>query len=133
MVVTGQEEERQYGLGLAMSTVKDCRNVQDKMVKEMALVWDLVVNAQDKMVNVMVVVWDPVVDVQRKMGEMVVVWGPVIDMQGERTKVVVDRRTKEQLYEEDTRTKGYVKMKKDVTRELNNVKNEKSEGRDELM
>ena len=49
--------------------------------------------------------------------EMAVMWDPVVDVQCERTKVLVDRRTKEQGY-------MYVNMKKDGPGELNNVKNE---------
>ena len=72
-----------------MSMVKDYRNVQDEMAKETTLVWDMVVDAQDKMVKVMVAVWDLVVVVQ-----------------GERTKKLVDRRTKEQVNEEGARKRG---------------------------
>ena len=114
LVVTGQVEERQYGLGLAKSMVKDYRKVQDEMAKETTLVWDMVGDAQDEMVKVMVSVWDLVVVVQ-----------------GERTKKLVDRRTKEQVNEEDAKKKGYVNTKNDGTRELKNVKNEE-EGGDEL-
>ena len=59
------------------------------MAKETTLVWDMVVDAQDKMFKV-----------------MVAVWGPVVVVQGERTKKLEDRRTKEQVNEEDTRKKG---------------------------